>query len=399
MYHRIVLTAGISLLMNKRNDLEANFPNLFSLDQRKTNEYESFMEEVTDYFFQKFISEAPFDEQLCAEISMIAALKKQNKLHNNPVIQIFHTDTVTGIIAANIMKEVLETEFSAKVNLKKIIYVDVENRVAFTKSLGYFLSEVSEELSKGEPNSTCFAPIGGYKVFTSLGYLVGSFHQHPTAYLHERFSVLHEIPPVRIQVNDEFIERNHLFLRKMMKDGIVELESLSPTEKAIIREEPMFFTVEEELVELNPFGRFLCSQDKFAHYFQPNVSIDQTVFDWIKTKYSSNLPVVKDEINSFIIKHRDFPIENRSILFHESDFVPLKGKRLQCHLYKGGNYPVFRALWHYDETEDHYYIGKIWFNHADYERQIVSYAQAFHKDKIRWKNITDFVFNIQTVRS
>lgn len=394
MYQRIVLTAGISILTNKREQIEAYYPDFFSQDEKIIKENEREIEEIISFLKHEIYKE-PFDDRLSAEISMIATLERQHKLHKNPVIIIFHTDTMKGIISATIIKDILEKQCSAIIRLKKIYDVDVENRVKLSKSLGYFLSKVSEELLEGNPYFTCFAPIGGYKVFTSLGYLVGAFHRYPTAYLHEHSTVLHEIPPVQIQVNEDFIEDNRQFLRKMLREDIVEMKDLSEIEKKIIEKEPTFFTVEEDLVELNPFGRFLCSQAKFSHYFQPSVSIDRAVLRWIQTKYQSFFQHVLAEIHDLMIKHRDFPTEYRSFLYHESDFTQLNSKKLDCHLFKGGNKPVFRAIWHYDKKEDHYYIGKIWFDHDEYERQAVSYVQSFDRKQINWENITSIVYNNQ----
>lgn len=199
-----------------------------------TEENEQHIDNMIE-LMKKEIFNNPFHEQLSAEIAMISALQKQIKLHKNPVITIFHTDTVKGVVAATIIQDLLKKQFAAHVSLKKIIDVDVNNRHALSKSLGYFLGEVGQELLKGEPSSTCFAPIGGYKVMTSLGYLVGAFHRYPTAYLHEGLTVTHQIPPVHIQVNEDFIEVHHPFLRKMLKETIVEMKDVTSEERKLVR--------------------------------------------------------------------------------------------------------------------------------------------------------------------
>lgn len=391
MYQRIVLTAGISLLTNKRKEIEEKFPHFFTQPDRITKENEDDIVEMTKTI-KNMIVEEPFHKFLSAEISMISALDAQDKLHNKPVITIFHTDTVKGVIAAEIIKELLERQFLAYVHLRKIVNVDMKNRRSLSKSLGYFLSGVSDALLEGVPSTTCFAPIGGFKIWAFLGYLVGAFHGYPTAYLHENSTVLHEIPPVHIQVNESFIEEYHPFLRKIMKEEILQMEELTESEKNLIVQEPTLFTIEEDLVELNPFARFLCNQSKFSHYFQSSVSIDQSVLQWLEKKYPSNMRYVMREINDLIVKHRDFLLEEEGVLFHEKAYIGLNKGELDCHLFKGGNNPVFRAIWHYDPMEDHYYIGQIWINHMVYERQVVSFLQSFDLKNTVWEDITDKVY-------
>ena len=394
LYQRIVLTAGISILTNKRDNIEKHYPAFFSQTERMKEKQEQIIDSMID-LLKKEIFDGPFDEQSSAEIAMIAALQNQNKLHKHPVITILHTDTVNGVIAGRIIQDMLKKHFSAHVSLKRIFDVDVNNRNALSKSLGYFLGEVSQELLKGEPSSTCFAPIGGYKVMTSLGYLVGAFHRYPTAYLHEGSNMIHQIPPVHIQVNEDFIEEHHPFLRKMLKETIVEMKDLTAEEQKLVEKETTFFTVEEDLVELNPFGQFLCNQSKFAHYFQPKVSIDRDVFQAVEKKLPAYTDFVMAEIHDLIIKHQDFFAENEGVLFHEKAFKVLNASNLNCHLFKGTNHPhVFRAIWHYDGKEDRYYIGKIWFDHQDYERQAAASLKAFDIEKIDWEDITERVYPV-----
>ena len=92
----------------------------------------------------------------------------------------------------------------------KVLYVDmsVSNREEFHQQSADFMGNLGLALAEGDPTSTCFASIGGYKVMTSLGYLVGSFLHYPTAYLHEEHQVLIEIPPMPLDINEEFIDNN-----------------------------------------------------------------------------------------------------------------------------------------------------------------------------------------------
>ena len=76
------------------------------------------------------------------------------------------------------------------------------NRVKLNRSLGDFMSLVNKHLHGEHKSYVCFAPIGGYKIFSSLGYIVASFNDLPTAYLHEDKQILHEIPPIPVKYDD-----------------------------------------------------------------------------------------------------------------------------------------------------------------------------------------------------
>lgn len=82
------------------------------------------------------------------------------------------------------------------------------------------------------------------------------------------------------------------------------------------------------------------------------------------------------------------------MLFHEKNFKGLNGFDLKGHLFKGGNNPVFRAIWTYNEESNHYDIGKIWFDHNEYEREAVSYLKSYDVEKANWKNITNRVYQL-----
>lgn len=387
LFHTIVLTAGISVIMNNLSNINEKFPEFKDTDDKITEDKQVLMDDMVKFLTDEVLA-GPIARNFGAEVSTMGALKKQDRLHNNPKITIFHTDTLRGNIAALTVRNVIEKHYSAYVSLKKIRDVNVNDRPALSSSLGEYLSEVSSELLKGEPSSTCFAPIGGFKVMTSLGYLVGAFHNFPTVYLHEGSSVLHFIPPVKIQIDEDFIVENHRFIRKLLIEEVVKYDSLSLDEKNLIEREPTFFTVYDGFADLNPFGQFICRQEKFKHYFTTPVSIDESILQWIKRKYPSELSFAYSEINKLIKLHSNDPIKNKGVLYHEVTFkTGDKGK--YCHLFKGQSKPkVFRALWHYNEKEGRYYNGKIWFDHDVYEREATSYLEDFNIEKTKWIDIS-----------
>src|SRR5690606_957211 len=136
--------------------------------------------------------------------SMLYALQRMGKLGESPRVALFHTDTPDGKACACLLERVISQDFSAEVELVSV-QMDVSDKVKMNRSLGDYMFQLSRALQAGDPTYTCFAPIGGYKVMSWFGYLVGSFYGYPTAYLHE-FSqhMLHIVPPVPIAIDPDF---------------------------------------------------------------------------------------------------------------------------------------------------------------------------------------------------
>lgn len=369
MYNRIIMTSGTSLLFNHKALIEEEFPGFFHLDETLTEEKIAVSDEVIQ-FLNNYLKNNLVLNHASAEISMLKALVEQKRAVKSPDISLFYTDTLKGRTAGLVNKKVFEKVFESKVKLEEIYDVNVDNRAVLNRGLGRYLSDISKALQEGEPNTTCFAPIGGYKVMTSLGYLVGAIHHYPTAYLHEGSSILHEIPPVQIEIDEKFIVDNHNLLRRFFREDILEKKELTKGELSLISKQSTLFEIVDELVALNPFGRFLCDQKKYHQYFKPKLKMAKSTKEWIDRRYPSNWDVVYKEVNELIYQRSSGSPKHYPTLYHESDFIMLKGEKLVYHLYKGGNTPVFRATWNYSENEDCYYIAMVWFNHAQYERDV-----------------------------
>lgn len=383
MFNRVVITSGVSLIFNNRDLIEAKF----SMDQLTED---SFIEsgELIDYLASELLNlEESVLDRKSAEISMIAVLQQSERLINNPYITLFYTDTFKGHIAGAVNKIILENVYGATVRMRKIFELDVNNRSVLNRALGKYLSDVSESLKEGEPRTTCFAPIGGYKVMTSLGYLAGALHNFPTAYLHEGSTVIHEIPAVTVEIDEGFITENYTLLKKFFDGDCFEYDGLSREEQLLIQKQTVMFEQVEGLVELNPFGRFLCDQNKYHKYFKSEVYITETLKHNIDNRYANYWPDVYEEIKSLIFEYESKSPNYRSTLYHESDFTQLNGKNLTYHLFKGGNSPVFRAIWQYNEEADSYYIAHIWFDHNAYVREVVQTIQQSQANN-QWVNIT-----------
>jgi len=393
MYNRIIITSGVSLIFNNRQLIEEKNEDFFKLNEQLTDKAIQVSDELIEHLTNALEKvELEQLQQKSAEISMVTVLQQREQLIQHPYITLFYTDTLKGRTAAFVNKQILENVCGATVDMRKIFELDVDNRSLLNRGLGKYLSDVSRALLEGERRSTCFAPIGGYKVMTSLGYLVGALHNYPTAYLHEGSTVVHEIPAVNIEVNEEVIKENHHILKKFFDGDCFELKELSKEEQALINEQSVMFEQVEELVELNPFGRFLCDQDKYYKYFKSQVYFDLSLKRMIDNRYPNYWKDIYEEIEQLIFQHETKSAKYRATLYHESDFSALNGDDLCYHLYKGGNSPVIRAIWKYDGDEDSYYFAHIWFDHDDYEREAAQKIKNIGEQNIRWENITESLY-------
>lgn len=392
MYQRVVMTAGISLLNSQKECLDKKFSSMLKSDQRLTEKTEKKSDLIVEYILENLLKDSEKQiSQTSAELSLISTLKKQNSLIDKPYITLFHTDTFFGRTAGVAVKKVLENVYSATVRRHEIYELDVTNRSILNRSLGKYLSDLSQALQEGEPNTTCFSPLGGYKVMTSLGYLVGAMHNFPTIYLHEGTNVIHKIPAVKIDINESVIQENHQLLKKFVIGNCFEIESLSQAEKELVKQHPMMFDQIEGLVELNPFGRYLCEQDHYYKFFKPKVKLERSLKHKIDRNYPGSWEQTYSEIDSLIFHHQSDSKVYKSELYHERNYSQLRGRKLLQHLYKGKNKPMFRALWFYKETEDCYYISYIWFDHEQYEREVEDQIVKDPSQYI-WEDITDDLY-------
>lgn len=315
-------------------------------------------------------SEKP--QAVSAEYSLLHALSKEKKLARAPEVLIFFTDTFGGEAAARLLEKVIAKDFSARVSLEKIEELDVANRRSLNRSLGRFMQKLGENLREGNRNrfNTCFAPLGGYKVMTSFGYIAGAFYGYPTAYLHEEPQVLHEIPPVPIEIDSNFVEKHSEMVRRFLKEDTMSWNALSDEEKKAIESYSFFFERVEEMISLNAFGRFIFMQDRYAPKFQTRVFINRRRDHGLRDTTARKFAYA--QIHKLICKLKTDPVGYRSELHHEASFDNPKGRTSDFSLYKGSSHGpyTFRATWRYDENEDHIYVNYMWLNHAEYERDV-----------------------------
>ncbi|ABP65705.1 hypothetical protein Csac_0050 [Caldicellulosiruptor saccharolyticus DSM 8903] len=173
---------------------------------------------LTDEEIKRLVKERP--NQVSAEFSMLNGLKEKELLDDKFSVSIIHSDTPDGIMAALINKKVIELIFEGSiVFMAEVEDVDVSNEVKLQRSLGNFMQVVAKELLKGSKETTFFAPIGGYKYMTYLGYVAGALFGYPSGYMYEKDQELLVVPPIPIEINFDLIAKNKNFIANLLKTG------------------------------------------------------------------------------------------------------------------------------------------------------------------------------------
>ena len=407
MYNRIILTAGVSIIGNVRRRLEKKkdrtseeevtlqvLKNLRPATKVCEKERDSIRKETILHLKQFVRNHEDIISHLSAEISIIDLLIKARRMEESSPAIIFYTDTFEGGISAKIVKWILEDYYKIHVSLHKLKEIDIHDRKTLNKALGNYLSQLSEVLATWDPSYTCFAPIGGYKILTSLGHLVGSLNNYSTVYLYEGSKVFHEIPSVKISFDENIIIENQLFFKRLLDMDWINLDELNYHEKQVMKEQSTLFEIledkEEAFLVLSPFGQYLCRQPKYRSLFAAKVYLERGMKAFIERQHSSNWAHLLRNIYH-LIEAREGKVdqsEGRAILYHEADFKQLNGVKTSYHLFKGESKPiVIRLIWKYVGEENAYYIAHVWFDHNRYERQAVSTLQAVEKST-EWEDIS-----------
>src|SRR5581483_4834946 len=121
-------------------------------------------------------TDLPFSDRkrVSAEYSAIYALRIADCLAEKSQIILIHTDSLGGKAAAQMLSVVLKRDFHATVECAEV-HINVDDREELRYNLGDFMQKVAQQLRNHDPATTCFAPLGGFKVMTSLGYLAGAY--------------------------------------------------------------------------------------------------------------------------------------------------------------------------------------------------------------------------------
>ncbi|MDI6871124.1 MAG: hypothetical protein QME79_07170 [Bacillota bacterium] len=312
------------------------------------------------------VAAASEPEKVSAEYSVLWALRKEGRLAARPVLTLFYTDTPVGRQSFRVLEKVLAEEFNAAVNGVPVRGFDVTDRQKLKAALADFLRDLGAKLHElrlaGLP--TAFVPLGGYKVMTSFGYIAGSFYGFPSLYLHGLNQVLQEIPAVPLQIDQAFLEAYAPLLRRLKLEGVVGWGSLSEDEQAAVEAHPYFFERAGEVLELNAFGHFLLSQERYASLFGTWFLLSDQARKSLRHYWSERKWLLK-QLRTLVKKVQVNPQDPE--LHHERDkgFAMFDGLKLCYGLWQGPerNSIQLRVAWRYEKAEDALYVNGIWGTH------------------------------------
>lgn len=373
--HRVVLTSGTSALTGSNYFVDfARRSGHFQWPTSHAVRCSSEDEDAAIAAWKQSLGQLPAVElgslaSISAECAVVDALVRQKTLAAEPDVAIVCSDTFSGYAAALLVARVLERALGARVTIAQSGDLDAEARTAFVRSLGRFMADVLQQLSAGVPANTCFAPIGGYKVMSALGYVAGSAGGYPMAYVHERTGVLHWIPPIPVQLDPAIARRHTGVFRKAAKTTL--WSSLSTDEQKVVDEHPFFFERADDLVALGAYGIFAVQQvDPSA--LEKRISLSAEVA--ALASRADVGPFVRKELRMLAERLRD-PTRHAAALHHERAFGLEAGV---VALYKGssGDGGVLRAVYAHNADGDELRVFRVWSNHDAYEREARAAVEA-----------------------
>lgn len=305
--------------------------------------------------------------RVSAEYSGVHALRQAGRLTDRAWAVLLHTDTFAGTVAARLVAALLGRDFGLAVDLRRFPF-DVSDRRRLRTCLGTYMQAVAGALREGDTSFACFLPLGGYKVTTSLGYLVGAYLGYPTLYTHEEHQILHEIPPVPVRVDPEQLASLAPLIRSLL-----EPRFLSGEDRRQAEPHAWLFDVEEsdgqELWSVSSFGRFLMAQPEYARLFAPAVYGAKAVAEALD---GGNRDFVAKEIGGLARKLAGGSADPD--LEHEKAWTRPLGPSDGRHLYKGAsNAGVFRCLYRFDRDSNRLEVLHVWTDHGDYEKEAAAF--------------------------
>lgn len=303
-------------------------------------------------------------ERVCAEYSALHSLQKEQRIADAPQVVLIHTSTFGGKVVARVLDKLLARRFNATVECDECT-INVNDRTQLRYNLGDFMHKVAKALKAGHSSTTCFAPLGGYKVMTSLGYLVGAYLGFPTLYMHEDKQVVHEIPPIPVKVSEEELRRLAPLLKKVGNG--YERDDLTDAEQSLLDSHAWLFEHTDNIVAVNEFGIFLMHEN--PHIFKTKICVSAAVSsafasDGRRRFISQQFHVLSVKLNSG---------STEADLRHEREWNDLSPDD-DWHLFKGASngQQIMRAIYRWSEQDDTLYVKFVWTNHDDYEREFKS---------------------------
>lgn len=373
-YHHIVLTSGISLFSpNNVFRKWADELGLFVYERTNPIPAEGLTEKEASTRWEAAVRARVMElqrlamdnpESVSAEYSMLHSLKSAGRLGPSPQVVMIHTNSLGGRAAVCLLGTLIPMVFEAHVGRRPVDDIDPRDRDRMRRSLGGFMDAVAGALEGGDRSVSCFAPVGGYKVMTSLGYLVGAYMGFPTAYLHEDHQGLHEVPAVPVNIDMDAMREIAPLMRRLRNKGDAEWDALTAGERETVSRHAYLFERLDNLVGVNAFGRFLMDRPAHRAIFRGRVFVSAKADRMLQGSMELTLAA---EVQGLLKKLKS-PVPFRGELNHEAAFEGLRDTTFS--LYKSAaRGMVFRAAYRYDAEDETLYLNRVWFDHDLYERE------------------------------
>lgn len=334
--------------------------------------------------------------KVSAEYSLLHALQKERSLGKSPRITLVATDTLDGRLASACVRHLIEREFGAYVEESLVADFNVDERRRFQQGLGNVLAKISEALRNHDASSTCFAPVGGFKVMTSLAYLLGCFHGYPSMYLHETLQVLHAIPAVPVHVSPEELEPVAPLVRRMVLEGssasVVELSQDEQSKYALGRFGWLFEQLEGRFFSLNAMGIFLAQNPEYLSVLGPRVLLS----DRAAKVLDAHKDTVGQELRE-LVNHIAAESGTINSIYHEKDWSHRVKGTMNWRLAKQ---PVgtIRVIWKEHPESGALYVNQIWTDHDDYEKNAPHELSTAFDPLISgaWRDLSERIYSVRT---
>lgn len=330
---------------------------------------------------QKMANPRAFDgivtdaKRVSAEYSALQALRNERRITERPTVVLIHTDSLGGNAVSMLLDKLISRDFDAVVECIACS-INVNDRNQLRDNLGDFMQKVASALKDYDKHATCFAPLGGYKVMTSLGYLAGAYLGFPTLYTHEDNQLIHEIPAIPVRVPTETLQRLAPLMAKVGNGA--ELSTMSQQERDDVNEYSWLFEHAEGLVCVNAFGLFL---------MQDNPSL-----------FGTKLMVSKDVDREFRSDgRRGFILQQLGVLAAkltsgsaEGDLQHEREWNVEpfddWHLYKGASngQQVMRAIYRLDSSKNTLVVRHVWTSH-DYVEEFETKWNSPLDETVEWQ--------------
>lgn len=406
MFHTLIMTCGTSFNGNKfslrKEEYKGGIGKLSGQLYRHGDPTDEERDAIDRWMLdnRNILKEMSADEQamkISAEFSAVHALDTRGKLSAKPKIILFVTKTIGGFMAERLLRDVFDRVYSADISTVQI-EMDVNNSREMNRQIGDYLVKLKQALEQGEPRTTCFIPLGGYKIMTAYGYMIGSFLGYSSYYLQENFHELIEVPRLPVSTDTTFILQKKSFFERFRGNKCLDEDTFNHRERAFVHKHPYLFYRESGLIEMNPFGFFYIDQAGLAYLLSTQYQIEKGTYE----KLSSDEPlrleayqqmkVLTKKLKQTGDKLTDELAHERAATWH------LDQQKVHFHLFKGSSHSsngVVRMTYSYDKDADLLIIQRIWFDHDQYEKEVSAGIGIYDsKDSCFYHDVTKDVFNI-----